>query len=45
MLRDAGLIGAGETAADAYERLGGERYRLMRTMDWNEDVIQRLQRR
>jgi hypothetical protein len=44
MLRDAGLIGAGETAADAYERLGGVRYRLMRTMDWNEDVIKRLRR-
>ena len=44
MLRDAGLMGSGETPADAYERLGGVRYRLMRTMDWNEDVIRRLQR-
>jgi hypothetical protein len=42
MLREAGLVGARETDADAYERLGGERYRLMRTMDWNEDVIRRL---
>jgi hypothetical protein len=45
MLREAGLVESGETAADAYERLGGVRYRLMRTMDWNEDVIQRLRHR
>ena len=44
MLRDAGLVGTGETDADAYERLGGVRYQLMRTVDWNEDVIRRLQR-
>jgi hypothetical protein len=42
MLREAGLVGDDETEADAYERLGGERYRLMRTMDWSEDVIRRL---
>lgn len=44
MLREAGLMRPGETEADAYERLGGVRYRLMRTMEWNEDVIKRLQR-
>ena len=42
MLREAGLVGPGETEADAYERLGGARYRLMRTLDWNEDVVSRL---
>lgn len=42
MLRDAGLVGAAETDADAYERLGEERYRVMRAMEWNEDVIRRL---
>ena len=42
MLRNADLIGRAETDADAYERLGGERYRLMRTVEWNEDVIRRL---
>ena len=42
MLRDAGLVKPGETDADAYARLGGERYRVMRTMEWNEDVIRRL---
>ncbi len=44
MLREAGLMLSGETDADAYTRLGGVRYRLMRTMDWNEDVIEALQR-
>ena len=42
MLREAGLVRPGQTDADAYEHLGGVRYRLMRTMDWNEDVIRRL---
>jgi hypothetical protein len=42
MLREAGLVGRRETDADAYVRLGGERYRLMRTMAWDEDVIRRL---
>jgi hypothetical protein len=44
MLRDAGLVGRGETDADAYERLGGVRYRLWRTMDWNEEIVERLSR-
>jgi hypothetical protein len=44
MLRDAGLVRRGETDADAYERLGGVRYRLWRTLDWNEDVVERLRR-
>jgi hypothetical protein len=44
MLRDAGLVKRGETDADAYHRLGGVRYRLWRTMDWNEDVVERLRR-
>ena len=42
MLREAGLVGEHETEADAYERLGGERYQLMRTMDWSEDIVRRL---
>lgn len=42
MLREAELVGARETDADAYERLGGERYRLMRTMAWDEQVVRRL---
>ena len=42
MLREAGLAGPAETDADAYERLGGERYRLMRTTEWTEDIVKRL---
>jgi hypothetical protein len=41
MLRDAGLLETG-TETDAYLRLAGERYRLMRTHEWNEEVIRRL---
>jgi hypothetical protein len=42
LLREADLIARDETDADAYARLGGLRYRLWRTMDWTEDVIERL---
>ena len=43
MLREAGLTEGG-TDADAYMRVAGERYRLMRTHEWNDDVIDRLRR-
>jgi hypothetical protein len=42
MLHDADLVG-GDTDADAYLRVACERYRLMRTHRWDDDVIQRLQ--
>ena len=41
MLREADLIG-GRTDAEAYLRVSTERYRLMRTHRWDEDVIARL---
>jgi hypothetical protein len=41
MLREADLIGSG-TETDAYVRVAGERYRLMRTHEWNDEVIERL---
>jgi hypothetical protein len=41
MLAEAGLLGRG-TDAEAYLRVAHERYRLMRTHDWNEDIVQRL---
>jgi len=41
MLREADLIGD-RTAAEAYMRVSVERYRLLRTHRWDEDVIQRL---
>jgi len=43
MLREADLIGPG-TDAEAYQRVARERYRLMRTHEWNDEVIERLRR-
>ena len=43
MLREADLIGSG-TEAGAYQRVARERYRLMRTHEWNDEVIERLRR-
>jgi len=42
MLREAGLVDADEGDADAYLRLGNERYQLMRTVVWDENVVRRL---
>ena len=44
MLADAGLVGGDRTPADAYLRVADERYRLMRTHEWNDQVIERLRR-
>lgn len=41
MLRDAHLLGEG-TEAEGYLRVAAERYRLIRTHEWNDDVIQCL---
>ena len=41
MLREADLLGDG-TDAEAYLRVAAERYRLILTHEWNDDVIQRL---
>jgi hypothetical protein len=41
MLREADLVGDC-TEADAYMRLTAERYRLLRTTRWDEDVLQQL---
>jgi hypothetical protein len=41
MLREADMIGEG-TDADAYMRVSNERYRLMRTHEWSEDVLARI---
>ena len=40
-LREADLIGR-STEADAYMRVTRDRYMLLRTHDWGEDVIARL---
>ena len=41
MLREADLIGR-STETEAYMRVSAQRYRLMRTHRWDEDVIQRI---
>jgi hypothetical protein len=43
MLRAADLIGS-RTEAEAYMRVAAERYRLIMTHDWNDEVIDRLRR-
>ena len=42
MLRDAGMVGTDETETDAYMRIVGERYRLMRTHEWSQEILSRL---
>jgi hypothetical protein len=41
LLRSADLIGD-RTEAEAYLRIASERYRLMRTHEWSDEVIQQL---
>jgi hypothetical protein len=41
MLREAQLIG-NQTETETYMRISGERYRLLRTHRWDEDVIQQV---
>ena len=41
MLREADLLGRG-TEAEAYMRVTAERYRLLRTHVWDDEVIERL---
>ena len=41
MLHAADLIGSG-TDTEAYMRVASQRYRLMRTHEWNDEVIERL---
>lgn len=43
MLEEADLIGD-QTETEAYMRVAAERYRLLRTHEWSEDVIERLKR-
>jgi len=41
MMREADLIGD-ETETEAYMRISAERYRLLRTHHWDEDVLRRV---
>ena len=44
MLHAADLVGSA-TDAEAYLVIARERYRLMRTHEWNDEVIEELQHR
>jgi hypothetical protein len=44
MMRAADLIGS-RTEAEAYMRVAAERYRLIMTHDWNDEIIDRLRRK
>jgi hypothetical protein len=42
MLREAGMIARRQTETEAYMRVAADRYRLLRTHTWSEEVLQRL---
>jgi hypothetical protein len=42
MIDEAGVRGRKETGADAYLRIAGERYRLIREHEWSRDVMQMI---
>ncbi len=44
MLHDAGLVGHG-TDAEAYLRVACDRYRLIRTHEWSDEIVARLRPR
>jgi len=44
LLRAGDLIGPDETETEAYLRLAEDRYRVLRTHEWSDDVIERLRR-
>jgi hypothetical protein len=44
LLRAGNLIGPEETETDAYLRVAGDRYRVLRTHDWSDEVLDRLRR-
>jgi len=44
LLKAGDLIEEGETETEAYLRLAADRYRVLRTHEWSDDVIDRLRR-
>lgn len=44
MLRSGDLVGRGETETDAYLRVAGDRYRVLRTHEWSDAVLHELRR-
>lgn len=45
MIEDAGVRGKDERSAEAYLRVAGERYRLIREHEWNAEVIDAVRRK
>jgi len=45
MIEDGDLLAKGETAADAYMRVAGERYAVFHNHTWNTEIIAELGRR
>lgn len=43
-LKAGGFVDPGETETDAYLRIAGARYELLRTHDWGEQVLEQLRR-
>jgi hypothetical protein len=44
MLRAGELMAEGETETDAYMRVAGDRYRVLRTHEWSNEVLDELRR-
>ena len=44
LLRAGDLIEPGETETEAYLRVAADRYRVLRTHEWSDEVLQRLRR-
>ena len=42
LLRAGDLIAPGETETDGYLRVAGDRYRVLRTHEWSDEVIEQL---
>ena len=44
LLRAGDLVAEGETETEAYLRVAADRYRVLRTHEWSDDVLDRLRR-
>ena len=44
MLEEGGLTEPEETEAEAYMRLAGQRYLMLRTHEWSDEIVNRLRR-
>jgi hypothetical protein len=42
MVGDAGMVESDETETDAYMRIVGQRYQLMRSHAWSQEILSRL---